>query len=55
MQVEGMVAYAPCGHTLVSAVIHGIRLTLDAGLHQVISADGTVFNLYILFKVSRNE
>ena len=42
MEVECVVASAPSSRALVGGVCDLIRLALDAWLHDVILADGTV-------------
>ena len=44
VEVKSVVASAPCSRALVSCVCDLVSLAIDAGLHDVILADGTIIN-----------
>ena len=45
VEVEGMVAGAPCLGALFGSVRYLLSLAFHAGLHDVVSADGAVVNV----------
>ena len=47
MEVEGVVADTPSRSALVLHIGDLVGLTVDAGLHDVILADGTVVDVHV--------
>ena len=47
MEVEGMIAHAPSLVALFLRVCHLVRLAVHTGLHNMVSADGTVVNVNV--------